>query len=192
MTSTAPSLRPGRPRGFTLIELMVTVVVAAILAAVALPNLSEFIQNNARATRMNTLVSALTFARSDAVSQRRTTRVCAATANLLACAGNNQFQNGFIVQDAGTGNLVRAFQMSGSNAFTLPATNSAGVALNQIDFLPTGRATGVTNARFVYCDDRGAGSARAIILSATGSPRISRDSDDNGIDDINGVDLVCP
>ncbi|MFJ2987965.1 type IV pilin protein [Collimonas sp. NPDC087041] len=44
------------PRGFTLIELMVVVVVVAILAAVAIPNYTQYVQRGYRAQAMATLL----------------------------------------------------------------------------------------------------------------------------------------
>ena len=181
---------PGHQRGFTLTELFTAVAVAAILAAVALPNLQEFMQNNARSTRLNNLVTALNYARSDAVSQRRSTRVCASSDN-ASCSGNNQFHRGVVVMTGAT--LLRTFIASDSNAYTLLGTNADGTALSQVAFAPNGRATGaVGNARFTLCDARGTPEARAVVLSGSGHPGISTDSDMDGIHDVNGVNLTCP
>ena len=181
---------PSRQRGFTFTELFAVIAVAGILAAFALPNMREFIQNNSRATRINTLVTALNFARGDAVSQRRTTSVCASADN-ATCAGNNQFQTGFLVMTGAT--VLRAFTLSGSDTYTFLGTNADATALNQVSFGPTGRASGsVGNARFTLCDARGASQARALVLSATGHPRISTDSNADGTHDVNGANLTCP
>lgn len=58
-----------RARGFTLIELMVTVVVMAILAASAVPSFRNMILQNRASTHVNELVSALSVARSEAIKR---------------------------------------------------------------------------------------------------------------------------
>ena len=57
----------GRQRGFTLIELMVTLTVAGVLLALGIPSFSKLIANNRIATQTNEFVSALNMARSEAV-----------------------------------------------------------------------------------------------------------------------------
>ncbi len=54
-------------RGFTLIELMVTIAVAAVLMAWAAPNFVEFRRNSALTSTTNTLTAALNSARSEAM-----------------------------------------------------------------------------------------------------------------------------
>lgn len=175
---------PPRQRGFTLTELLAVVAMAAVLVAVGMPALQEFIQNNNRSTRINTLVTALNFARSDAVTRRRTVRVCP-TEDQCACAGDAEFHAGIAVRvETGAADpcddLVRTFKMETSANFTLLATGPGAPpapAVQRLDFGPTGRAStnvggSVAGTTFTYCDDRGVEDARAVQLSATGHPRI--------------------
>ena len=62
-------------RGFTLLELMVAIAVLAILATVGVPSFRELIQNNRVVTQTNELVSALNFARTEAIKRGRNVRV---------------------------------------------------------------------------------------------------------------------
>jgi len=74
--------RPLTPvRGFTLIELMVTVALAAILALVAGPNLSAFKRNAELTSVTNSLVAALSTARSEALKRNYNVFVATQTGN---------------------------------------------------------------------------------------------------------------
>lgn len=55
--------------GFTLIELMVTIAVAAILLAVAVPSFRHLIISNRLTTAANNVVTAVTLARSEAIKR---------------------------------------------------------------------------------------------------------------------------
>jgi type IV fimbrial biogenesis protein FimT len=64
-------LAPARARGFTIVELMVAVVIAAILMTIAAPAMRSFIENARIRATSESLQSGLALARNEAVRQNR-------------------------------------------------------------------------------------------------------------------------
>jgi type IV fimbrial biogenesis protein FimT len=65
-----------RSRGFTLVELLVVLTIAALLAAGAVPSLTWFMASSRTATTADTMVAAFERARSEAVRRSAVVSVC--------------------------------------------------------------------------------------------------------------------
>ena len=59
-----------RQRGMTLVELLVTLVIAAIIAIIAVPSFTGFLARQRLTSDVNEIISVLSFARSEAIKQR--------------------------------------------------------------------------------------------------------------------------
>lgn len=100
--------------GFTLIELMITLAIAAIVMTIGVPSFQETIRQNRLTTGVNNFVTALNLTRSEAI--RRGTRVTLCkSADSTSCATTGGYEQGLIVF---VGN------MSAGGAATTPAASS--------------------------------------------------------------------
>lgn len=106
-------------RGFTLIELMVVLAVAAILTLVAVPSFTALLARNETASAASELMSSLYLAQNEATRTGHGIVVCASS-NGNTCSGSTDWSNGWIVLDTGappvystatpTGTLLRVQQ----------------------------------------------------------------------------------
>lgn len=147
--------------GFTLIELMVTLLVLAILLTIAIPSFRTFILNNRLSTDVDSLVNALNYTRSIALTNNSNVLICPfSAANSTAC-GNNWGAGWIVVTQpsTGTGVLIKS-QQNASTGPTIGANN------NSITFNFLGLATNQTN--FSFCDTRGGTYARSVEVMTTG------------------------
>ena len=171
--------------GFTLIELMVTLSVLAILLAIAIPNFQSFVLNSRLTATTNDLVSALAVARSEAVKRATRVTVCKSADSGAAsptCSAGANWQDGWIVfvdsATAGTvdgtdsDNILRVFQPTVNNGMAIDGgTNFA----NWLSYLPSGvsvgdgdLANGTFTVDFATCPSPATTMARTIVLNATG------------------------
>lgn len=95
-----PSMRDSLPlrqrhAGFTLIELMVTLSVLALLLGIGVPSFQATIQGNRITTTANDLVAALQFARSEAVRRGVNVTLCASN-DQTTCSG--AWTDGWVVR----------------------------------------------------------------------------------------------
>lgn len=83
-------------RGFTLIELIITLTIATILLTVAVPGMSRFINNNRLSSVTNDFLGDLNLARSEALKRGSQAGMC--KGNTSGCAGIGvAWANGWIV-----------------------------------------------------------------------------------------------
>jgi type IV fimbrial biogenesis protein FimT len=82
--------------GFTMIELMVTITVVAILLVIAVPSLRSFIQKNRIVGEASSFVSDLQYARSEAIKRGLPVAICASSDG-INCSTTNTWHQGWIV-----------------------------------------------------------------------------------------------
>lgn len=88
-----------RCNGFTLLELIVSLAVAAILLGIAIPSYRSVVQRNSVTAQVNDLVGDLNYARSEAVTRGQTVFVCS-SGDHLHCADTGNWSQGWVIYAA--------------------------------------------------------------------------------------------
>lgn len=84
--------------GFTLVELMVTISILAILLGIGVPSFRATIEGNRITTVANDMVAALQFARSEAVKRGANVTLCSSS-DQRSCSG--AWANGWVARISG-------------------------------------------------------------------------------------------
>ncbi len=184
-----------RVRGVSLLELLLTLTIAAILTGLAYPSFSAFLARVQTTTRINDLVTLIRFARHAAIVEQRWVGLCPAQGE--RCTGTANWESGIMVfaddnrdGDRQSGETLLAYQ-----AALAPGERLRWRAFRRQNHLQF-RARGYTNwqnGTFLYCPaDGDVRYAKGLILNIQGRTAPTRDADGDGVDErADGTPLRC-
>jgi len=157
--------------GFTLIELMFTVGILAVLMSISAPALGRLIDGSRSRGAQVSLVASLNLARGVAVSAQRHVIVCPSKDH-LHCDENMWWHNGWIVFEDTNQNSRR----DDDEPLREVVATQPGIAIATsigrkfVRYRPDGSASG-TDLTYTICDRRGEADAAAIVVNNTGRIR---------------------
>ncbi len=170
-------------RGFTLMEILVTLTVTTIAVLLTQPVIATGMLNLQRSTTVNGLIRSLHFARRSAAERGRNTILCASSDG-QGCNGSERWGSGWIVHD-GPHQTAPYAPPSGSILHRSRAGTGLAISANRTQFVFRPFRGRSTNGTLVVCDRRGSAEARAVIVNNIGRPRLARTTS-------GGDPLACP
>lgn len=153
--------------GFTLVELMMTLVILAILLGVGVPSFNLVLQNVRSASLANDLTSGLNLARSEAITRSAQVDICPSN-NGTSCSGS--WTDGWIVIVNATSEVLRRFPEPPAGA-TITQTPTANAT---ISFGPLGQPVAGLTQLVAQVDGCSGDRAREINLEPAGRVRTRR------------------
>ena len=199
-----------RQAGFTLMELMVTLAVAGIVLGMAVPNFRSFMLNSRLTSAANDLIVALHAARTEAIKRQLPVAMCAtddAGEAVPECSGGAYGQwvvwvdadNDWEPDNAANEPVLLRHMSIPDGVMVRVDSGETGIVKFRASGFAADAAGGqVPTSNVVICDSRGtaavsAGSsaARAVLITATGRARVTRDKAeiDTALDNI---EEECP
>lgn len=169
----------GRTSGFTIIELLVTIAIVAILAALAFPSFEGTLRSNRVSTTTNEMIASLSLARMEALRSPAGALVCSSS-NGTSCSGT--WNDGWIVQvnDVAGGSNHRVLRhVQAKNRLIVSVSSPGGASFtDRIQFDGRGRVNSHTRAIEIQPDTCPAGEelVREIEVSLTGQARANKEA----------------
>jgi type IV fimbrial biogenesis protein FimT len=173
-------------KGFTLVELMVSVSVISILAAIAIPNFNDFIVRMRVDNEVSKLHRLLLLTRNSAINSGQKAILCPLDHSLKCTTQWHKELSVFI--DINNNKKFDANE----KVIRLRAEINTGDKLiygkgrNRITFKPTGGLSGLANGTFRYCPQDYELFSRGIVVARSGRVYQSSDIDNDGIDENRG------
>lgn len=199
--ATVPMKSMINGNGFTVIELVITVALVAILATIAVPAYTTMMTNNRMVGEINDFVGGLHFARSEAIKRGLDVVVCKSADGQLCTTAGDWSQGWVIFQDTNGTRTRDGTGCPGQPCEPLISAHSAFKGGDQ--FIGTGNPadwvrfsrngfSGNSFGTLTLCDSgKDAKQARAIIISRTGRIRLGEDTNGNGIVEGGSGDVSC-
>ncbi len=159
-----PSLRRRLRRGFTLVELMVTLCVGVVVMSVAMPSMSDFLANNQVVAAKTAFAGAVALARTEAAKRSGVV--------ILQALGNgpagNEFVNGWeiVADDDGNGSAGANETRLRRAAATLNKTRLGGAA--SLAFRASGALVGGAAVVYTVCRLSGSNAGFTITVMPSG------------------------
>ena len=167
-----------REGGFTLIELMFVLAVAAILLSVAVPALQMFATNSRQTGAINEFVSSMHLARNTAITTNARVTMCASS-NAASCEAVSWDSGWILFRDTNSNQTI-----DGTEAII--GTGSPGDGLDIVSaeygqflmYRPNGRVmsanVGTNTGDFTVCDERGSAYSKVVAVNLSGRPKLSK------------------
>jgi type IV fimbrial biogenesis protein FimT len=171
--------------GTTLIQLLTTVAIVAVLATVAAPGLQGLQLDGRRTAAVNGLLHGLFLARSESIKRGQVVSVCRSSDGLRCDYRAADWNVGWIVFVNGDRDDPPERDAAEELLFSSGASPGGSILSNRRGYSFRPATQGVVNGTVVFCDARGSAHARAIIVSHTGRPRVAQR-------DAEGKPLRCP
>ena len=172
MNSSHPMCRgdefTAKLKGFTLVELMVSISIMAILVGVAAPSFNEVVLGSKLGSYTNNLVASSNLARGEAIKRNDAVTLCVSINGTSCGAGSAGWEQGWVVLSSG-GTVI---QRQAPTASGFKVTESSG--LTTLTFQPTG--VGATQATLTVCrrTPTVGTQERVVSISATGRTSIRK------------------
>ena len=160
-----------RANGYSLLDMLVTLAIAGVLAGAAWPGFVNLILDLRMTATINAFIHGIHLAKSTARMTQRETILCKSDDGRY-CRHEGEWHNGWLVFANHDEDYPPEIDQSDRIIDVNAAYRFGEITANRKSFIFRPFAKRATNGTLIFCDRRGPDHARAVIVSYTGRPRV--------------------
>jgi type IV fimbrial biogenesis protein FimT len=158
--------------GYSLLELIMTIAVAAVLLTLGLPSFSALKARNAQRVELNALFHAAHLARKASIMRKQVVSICP-TVTGSSCNPGADWSGGFLVFENSDRDEPPELDAGETLLHRHLAGSSTRITANRRGFTLRATFLRATNGTIVVCDRAGRVAPKALVISYTGRPRVA-------------------
>jgi type IV fimbrial biogenesis protein FimT len=161
-----------RDHGYSLLELIMTIAVAAVLLTLGLPSFSALRARNAQHVEINALFHAVHLARKASIMRKQVVSLCP-TVTGSSCSPGPDWSGGFLVFENSDRDEPPELDEGETLLHRHVAGSTARITANRRGFTLRATFLRATNGTIVVCDRAARVAPQALVISYTGRPRVA-------------------
>lgn len=162
-----------RNQGFTLYELLTTLVLVGLISSLAIPAFSATVARQKQRVEIDALFHALHLARKESIMRRKVVSLCPSL-DLETCSPSRDWSSGWLMFENKDRDSPPRIDRGEPVLARHRVLEQVRIKANRKGFTLRSTFLRATNGTFVMCDTENRIQPKALVVSYTGRPRVAR------------------
>lgn len=160
-------------QGFTLYELLITIMLVALISSLAVPSLAATIARQRQRVEIDALFHAIHLARKESIMRRKVVSLCPSLDG-RQCTPSRDWSTGWLMFENRDRDSPPRIDDGEPVLASHRVADHVRISANRKGFTLRATFLRATNGTFVFCDPEQRITPKALVISYTGRPRVAR------------------
>jgi len=160
-------------QGFTLYELLITIILVALISSLAVPSLAASMARQRQRVEVDALFHAIHQARKESIMRRKVVSLCPSLDGQV-CTPGRDWSVGWLMFENLDHDSPPQLDDGEPVLVSHRVSDRVRISVNRKGFTLRATFLRATNGTFVFCDPEQRITPKALVVSYTGRPRVAR------------------